>query len=372
MAEATSSSSHRIEWQWKSNPDPWSKTQPAEWARYSDVQNMIIEDAFQRKLPTATLDGYYIDFKHGVQILSSDSSKQRPVQRLVRGEHERKLREERFAFDPVAPKRPVGGEYGWVSPFIIEVRRHLGLKKAQLPSKDPSLIPMLVDKAAQGIVDEGKQLGRTQEAKQMAQLLLEKKSAEMKVVWQCCVHLYSLESFLYKKINEVMRLIGDNSQEQVWRSKIPTLGPFCLLLWDDPSNKTMKTKITLYRGATLTEEQIDTYRQMAEHPNEYRSFQAFTSTSRNREKAEEFGKTLFIMYVEFAFIADISSLSAYKAEEEELITPGVCFSVQKVEFDQKSNKHLVYLKLRQRFSGESRRFFFITELHPSFSPDETN
>ena len=231
---------------------------------------------------------------------------------------------------------------------------------------------MLVGKAAQGIVDEGEQLGRPEEAKWLAQLVLEKKSAEMKEVWQCCVHLYSLESFLYKKINEVMRLIGDNSQEQVWRSKIPTLGPFCLLLWDDPSNKTMKTKITLYRGATLTEEQIDTYRQMAEHPNEYRSFQAFTSTSRNREKAEEFGNTLFIMYVEFAFIADISSLSAYKAEEEELITPGVCFSVQKVEFDQKSNKHLVYLKLRQRFSGESRRFFFLTELHPSFSPDETN
>ena len=144
MAKAASSSSERIEWQWKSNPDPWSKTQPAEWARYSDVQNMIIEDAFQSKQTTATLDGYYVDFKRGVQILHSDSNKQRPVQRLVRGKDAPQLREERFAFDPIAPKRSFGGEYGWVSPFIIEVRRHLGRKKAQLPSKDPSLTPCLL------------------------------------------------------------------------------------------------------------------------------------------------------------------------------------------------------------------------------------
>ena len=194
----------------------------------------------------------------------------------------------------------------------------------------------------------------------------------MKEVWECCVYLYSLESFLYKKINEVMRLIGDDKQEQAWRSKVPTLGPFCLLLWDDPVNKKMKAKIKLYRGATLTKEQINTYREMAEDADEYRSFQAFTSTSRNRSKAEGFGNTLFIMDVQFAFIADISSLSKYQGEEEELITPGVCFSVQKVEVDQQSNKHLIYLKLRQRYSGEYHCFYFAQELSVPSSPDQAN
>ncbi|CAF4419559.1 unnamed protein product, partial [Rotaria magnacalcarata] len=57
---------------------------------------------------------------------------------------------------------------------------------------------------------------------------------------------------------------------------------------------------------------------MAKHEDEYRSFQAYTSCSRNRKKAEEFGNTLFIMDVLYAFIADLSSLSEYADEEEEL------------------------------------------------------
>jgi hypothetical protein len=38
-----------------------------------------------------------------------------------------------------------------------------------------------------------------------------------------------MESFLYKKIDETMRLIGSKEHENY--------GHFCLLLWDDPYNK---------------------------------------------------------------------------------------------------------------------------------------
>ncbi|CAF4322217.1 unnamed protein product, partial [Rotaria sordida] len=137
---------------------------------------------------------------------------------------------------------------------------------------------------------------------------------------------------------------------KVRRSKVRTLGPFCLLLWDDPFNTKLTTKKTLYRGATLTEEQIIAYAKMAEDDKAYGSFQAYTSCSRNRDKAEEFGNTLFIMEVLIAFIADLSPLSEYSAEEEELVTPGVCFRVGSVEFDSKKNKHLIHLELRQQFS----------------------
>ncbi|CAF4259320.1 unnamed protein product, partial [Rotaria sordida] len=130
-----------------------------------------------------------------------------------------------------------------------------------------------------------------------------------------------------------MRLVGDKKQEKVWRSKICTLGPFCLLLWDDPFNTKLTIKKTLYRGATLTDEQIAAYAKMVEDDKAYGSFQAYTSCSRNRDKAEEFGNTLFIMEVIIAFIADLSPLSEYSAEEEELVTPGVCFRVKSVEFN---------------------------------------
>jgi hypothetical protein len=98
---------------------------------------------------------------------------------------------------------------------------------------------------------------------------------------------------------------------------------------------------------------------MAKHPNEYRSFQAFTSCSRDRKKAEVFGNTLFIMKVLFAFMADLSTLSEYSEEEEELLAPGICFCVEKIETDPKTNKHFIHLKLRQRWSGKRDSGFLI-------------
>ncbi|CAF3889786.1 unnamed protein product, partial [Rotaria sp. Silwood1] len=63
MPTASNNSLNRIEWTWQSNPDPWSTTEPTEWNHYSDVENLIIEEAFSNKQAQALLDGYYIDFK---------------------------------------------------------------------------------------------------------------------------------------------------------------------------------------------------------------------------------------------------------------------------------------------------------------------
>ncbi|CAF2155148.1 unnamed protein product [Rotaria magnacalcarata] len=339
-----------IEWMWKCNPDPWLKSEPDKWSHFSDVENLIIEEAFTNKQTRALLDGYCIDFQDNMQVSNADSNKQRPVKRMVRKREDKDLREACFVDLPVSSGRSFGGQYGWVSPFVIEVRRDLGLEPEEVPSKKPDMIPMLVEKAARGIIEEGKYLQKQKEAEHLANMLKAKKNEAMEEVWKCCAYLYSLESFLYKTLNATMRLVGDKEHEQVWRSKIRTLGPFCLLLWDDPLNKKLTMKKTLYRGADLKSEQIVKYEDLAKNSNEYRSLQAFTSCSRNRQKAEEFGNTLFIMEILFAFIADLSPISEYTAEEEELITPGVCFRVKSVKFDRKTNKHLIHLELWQRFS----------------------
>ena len=110
--------------------------------------------------------------------------------------------------------------------------------------------------------------------------------------------------------------------------------------------------MTIYRGANLKEEQIAKYEEMAKDQNMYGSFQAFTSCSRNRNVAEKFGNALFIMDLVVAFTADLREFSEYSSEEEELVMPGVCFRVTKVEYDGKNKKHFIYLKLRQRFASE--------------------
>ncbi|CAF0898700.1 unnamed protein product [Adineta steineri] len=148
-----------------------------------------------------------------------------------------------------------------------------------------------------------------------------------------------------------MRLVGSKEDEQIWRSKVPTLGPFCLLLWDDPLNTRLKVNIELYRGANLTPEQITNYEEMTKKQGEYGSFQGFSSCSRSRAKAQAFGNALLIMQVQMAFIADLTPFSEYPDEEEELVTPGVCFRVLRVDFDRKNKQHLIYLELRQRWSN---------------------
>ncbi|CAF3888919.1 unnamed protein product [Rotaria sp. Silwood1] len=230
---------------WQSNPNPWSKSEPAKWSHYSDLENLIIEEAFQDKQPQALLDDYYIDFKSNRQILNTDNDKQRPIKRVERKREDKHLREARFMDLPVGKGRSFGGQYGWVSPFVIEVRRYLKLEPDDLPTKKPNMIPMLIEKAARGIIEEGKHIRKEREAEKLAKMLREKKNAGMEEVWKCCAYLYTLESFLYQTLNAAMRLIGDREHEQVWRSKVRTLGPFCLLLWDDPFNTKLTTKKTL-------------------------------------------------------------------------------------------------------------------------------
>jgi hypothetical protein len=339
-----SKSSTRVQWMWNASVDPFSKSQPVDWKRYSDPENLIIEEAFQAGQKHAILDNYSIDFKHNIQILNIDGNKQRPVKRMVCNRDDHHPREERFTFTPINPKQPFGGLYGWISPFIREVAKELNITHEQLPSKDKTIVPIVVEKAALGIIEEGKIIGKKREAEQIAKMLREKKDAEIKEVWECCAYLYSLESFLYKKLNEIMRLVGSEEHEQVWRNKVRTLGPFCLLLWDNPTNyKTTKEGTIFYRGATLTEQQISSFKDdCLKEKKPFRSFPSFTSCSRNRTKAEAFGNVLFIMTVKHAFTVDLKPFSEYPDEEEELLSPGICFTVDHVE------KHEIYLTLVQQ------------------------
>ena len=361
MAESminAASSRARTQWMYNASENPFSKSKPAEWKPYSDVEMMIIEKAFQDGQKHAVLDTYTIDLKHKVQILNNDSSKQRPVKRFICDKDDMPVRAERFTFTPINPKHPFGGLYGWVSPFLRATASDLNITREHLPSKDKSVIPLIVEKAAAGIIEEGKKIGRQREGEEMAKMLLEKKDATMEEVWKCCAFLYSLESFLYKKMNEIMRLIGDKDYEEDWRDRARTLGPFCLLLWDNPTTeKTVPRGTILYRGANLSDELISLLKEDGEEEvKPVRSFQAFTSCSRNRTKAEPFGNVLFIMHVKHAFSVDLKPYSQYPDEEEELVSPGVCFTVDHVQFDEDKKKYLVDLNLLQQYRRRSTDF----------------
>lgn len=343
-----------VEWMWNSNADQISKSASDEWHHYSDIENMMIEKAFTAGETHVMLDDYHIDVKNNLQISNNDTSKQLPVKRTVCEKNNTRLREDRFLSNPIAPDRPFGEQYGFISPFIKEVVKRLNLTEDQLPSKNKIVVPMILEKAALGIIEEGKKLGKQLEAEHIAELLRAKKNEGMKEVWKCCAHLYSLESVLYKTLNEIMRLIGSPQHEQIWRSKIDTLGPYCLLLWEDPFNsKMIRPKTILYRGAQLSDDLITTFKdECSKNPKPWHSFQAFTPCCRNRSVAEQFGNVLLIMETRIAFTVDLSKLSKYGHEEEELLFPGVCFTIDQVKSAENNKKHLIYLTLQQRHSSK--------------------
>jgi hypothetical protein len=338
----------RVQWMWNAGANPFSKSDSIEWKRYSDGENIIIEDAFQAGQKYAVLDNYSIDFEQKIQILNTNSDKQRPVRRMLWNKDEHHPREERFTFTAINPKRPFAGAYGWISPFIRDVAKDLRITPNQLPSKDKTILPMILEKAARGIIEEGKKTGKQREAEQFAKMLREKKNERYEKIWECCAYLYSLESFLYQKLNETMRLIGSEGYRQHWQNKVRTLGPFCLLLWDTPPNYNSGQKgMLLYRGANLSLEQISSFADdCLKNEKPLRSFPSFTSCTRNLEVAKSFGNTLFIMKVKYAFTVDIAPFAEFPNEEEELLAPSVCFTVHRVE--KHGNKHWIYLELMQQ------------------------
>ncbi|CAF4464799.1 unnamed protein product [Didymodactylos carnosus] len=71
----------------------------------------------------------------------------------------------------------------------------------------------------------------------------------------------------------------------------------------------------------------------------------FTSTSKNRRKAQDFGNTLFIIDISFVSGLDISQYSNFPQEEEVLFPAGTKFQINHVEYDEQQNKHNIYIKL---------------------------
>jgi hypothetical protein len=353
-ASTSSGASKRTKWMRKSNSNSSSKTKSTNWVNYSDVENSIIEAAFTAKEGQVSLDDCYIDLKRCLEISNNDHNKRRPIKRVEYNRDEVRLREERFVFNPIGQKRPFHGEYGWIPPFIIEVKKCLELEEKELISCDQPIIAMLVEKAALGIIEEGKKAGKKCEAEWMAKQLMETKNNGIEEVWKCCANLYSKQSFLYEGMNETMRLVENEQYEETWRGKLYTFGPFFLLLWKNPFNGKLNENMeTLYRGINLSSTEIDSFRNDCfQETKSQRSFQAFTSCSRNRAIAEKIGNTLLIMIVKCVFAMSLVPFSDYPYEEEVLLFPGVCFTFERVEFDKAQNKHLIYLNLNYRSTSK--------------------
>jgi len=351
----------RVEWTWKSNSNDSSQIE--QWNLFSDIEIQIIEEAMQNKKSNISIDGYDIDLKNMLRISKQKNGEQNSIRRsiiniqqLAKNNEKKPIRLNRSALcDPLIPRVPFTEEKS-EDDYLVVVNHHFNVQNVCYTDKN--VLSKMIEKAASGIIDEGTLLGKQIEAQKMADELRTVINLSPSEIWKCCAHLYTKDTFLYRRINEIMRLVGDGDEEhkKTWENTIKTIGPYVWLLYwlgkktDIPRGD---NNITVYRGTTLSDELIEKFQQVQQNKEVY-TFPAFSSVTRNREVAEMFaGNVIFIINIVEDDGNDLSVNSQFPDEEEILISSYFIFQIKSCEkIDEKWNINLVSL-FSDNFSDSS-------------------
>lgn len=186
----------------------------------------------------------------------------------------------------------------------------------------------------------------------MADQLVDVKDGPLEKITKKCARLYSLDSFLYRKLNEILRLTHDEQYGKLWKSKVSTLGPFAWFLANMKRTEDPRTSTIVYRGCNLSTEDIEEWKQLyKEHQTsglKRCTFTSFTSTSRNRKKAEFMSENvLFIISIcGYHDGRDISPFSNYD-EEEFLLEPGFSMYISSCKYDENIQKWIIHVLSNQ-------------------------
>lgn len=341
----------KFKWYCQSDNNPQSNGRDEHCTAYPPNINQQIEKAFLQKKTTITINrAYKIDLINQLQISLTDANDRRQV---IRRDSTRPPEIRRHASDnkrfqhPATARRTfnVDTEFRGCD-FIVDwykwiTRGTLKLDKSKL-----------IDLAIAGILAEAKLYSNDGKVMQDAQRFEEelqqvRNVKDLATIQEVCLKLYTEDSFLYHVINETLR---DNN-----RSKFETLGPFCYLLYNysgSSSNKQGKLpqKIVLYRGEPLTHEAIEEYK-AAMGKNVVWRWTQFVSTSKQQDVAETFGdgKSLYVIEMKKRSASDqgvcIASLSAFTAEDEVLLRPGIRFKIIKIEEENNGQRHIFYIDI---------------------------
>ncbi|CAF4624355.1 unnamed protein product [Rotaria socialis] len=262
----------------------------------------------------------------------------------------------------------------------------------------------IFQQAAAGVEKEGRMIGREAEGEMLANQLRSVEHSKRKEIIMCCVRMYTNASFLYRILNKTMResnnsktgtlgpycyflkcypealghdyYVGityrgiklDEVAIEIYKqavdktflcygankalrkgdlSKVDTFDAYCyfLSLMNDIKSLISKCHMqTVYRSMTLASDEIQMYQSSV---GTYKAWEKFSSTSKVRSEAENFGPVLFIILCFGHLRHDcgiyISSLSKFHDEKEILPQPGTNFRVDKMKYDEETTRYRFYL-----------------------------
>ncbi|CAF0870463.1 unnamed protein product [Adineta ricciae] len=320
-----------ILWYYTSNTNTCSQSEsatalPSEWILYRDIEIDMIEEAYQKGMPHLLLDRYRIDLATYTHVVLDTSDEHRVTKREVVANRITGLRSNRFGSLPgitsTSIPTPTYGAYSTWCPFLTAWLNTSAGKRILFQFSS------CIEICAEGIIEEAKTHSNkvTIEAAYMAKKIQECLNKPRVEVSKTAIGLYTKDSFLYFALNKAVR--------EYDLSKLFTLGPLCFLINDYASVAEEFVGI-VYRGVQLTNADIQEYRQAI---GTWKTWPAYTSTSKNRTLAEAYGNTLFVIEIIHCPLSaprnfDIAEFSSFPEEEEVLLLAGCSFQVVHVHYD---------------------------------------
>ncbi|CAF2844052.1 unnamed protein product [Rotaria sp. Silwood2] len=333
---------------WKAGDTPWEEN--TDWKPYLDIENHILEQGFQENKSTVELDGYYCDLEKYIQMNKKDPNKQRPIKRISSVDINKRFRSKQRYILQKPELKPELAALGWTSAwsrFLLAAGVFSVIKNEELTER--------VEKAADGILEEGIKHDKQIEGKWIANELRKVKDEDRTIIGLCCVKLFTIESFLYPLLNEVLREseVQNTGMEcvhefttELGKSQGRTLGPFCSLLWfylyENPSQRLTY----IYRTASLTEKNINDYEK---HKGEWMvwiDFSIATKSKTNALNSQE--NTIYEIKVRdggVPGVIDVSTLSGYPSENEVLIIAGIPYEIKAINYDDQLKKYFIHIEL---------------------------
>ncbi|CAF3121944.1 unnamed protein product [Rotaria sp. Silwood2] len=349
----------KMTWFWKVNIDPWSSNEAEEWIPFADIISGQIEQAYQGQQSEVMIsENYKIDLNRLLQVDIHDFDKQRPIRRCSKtGDIVAFYRRQRFNFAQPIRRSMTDDTLDYGCNFITDWL--ILFTKGTLKFKTSSLIAALIS----GILVEGEKQNHLVAAQSLIEEIQSIKKKTIGKLQRCCARLYTKPCFLFRSVNRTLR---DDD-----RSKLDTLGPFCYLVFNyinirhneylsirNQLKRFIKrtdntSEITVYRGETLSHDDIEMYRKAAGKGDFYK-WLSFVSTSRSRDVAEKFGANVLHIITIRRFSSndqytDLQSIAYCKDEEEILLRPGVRFKVDDAYDDPNSERCIFHIQIEPSF-----------------------
>ena len=392
----------RVKWQWRSNSDPWSKTEEPRWIAYSPKENYLIEKAFHEKQKEVDLGDYIVSIEDGIQKKKGNTPLQRQIRRKENDEEEEMdVRSERY-FETELPKS-INKIFGSLQHFINFFSRRnneiLDLTK-QLQEFEQSnnlnglnkiicsqLISCLEEELLKPIEDQLKddsltklqrkmKLGSKERCEELISLF-KRDFISFEEFYGSILKSYTMNTALYLNFNKHLR-------NESW-TEIENLLPYaiclCKAFFDRKLSHNLQkeeeqgdknSSILLYRGTALDDLALSNY--MVEKVPKLFSWNSVTSTSTNKEMAEGFMyksaniekrtyPVLFIIEIplgnepaesEYLKWIDVRQYSTVTDEDEVILPPGSAFELLKAFTDQEK-RTTINLRLRHEVESLAHR-----------------